>query len=306
MTHLPLALLLAATAVIPVAQPTSLTPPGAPADERIATALDIAERMTVPTSINGQGPFAFTIDTAADRSVVSDRLARALGLPAAHNVTLHGIVGPEQVATVHVDRLKVGSSERRRFAAPVLPEEALGATGFIGIDALANRSVVLDFKRRRITLAYAQDAADQDPETVVVTGRSRFGQLILTDARIGKTKIYAIIDTGAQNTIGNMALHRLMRGHAPFKPGGATLIGVTGDTLPAEYGVVPRIKLGGLTLGNMPIAYCNVKTFAKFGVDDVPAILLGMDVLKGFQRVAVDFKRREVRFLVGDGPLSRS
>ena len=98
----------------------------------------------------------------------------------------------------------------------------------------------------------------------------------------------------------------MLGGKGPLPIGRGELIGVTGATLPAEPATVPRIRLGGLRLANMPIAFADVGTFRHFGVDHRPAILIGMDVLRGFERVAIDFRRREVRFRIGSGALSRS
>lgn len=306
MPHLPaIALFALATIAAPTVPEAAPSPPTAETPEMLDTARDMSLRMTVPTHVNGHGPYAFTIDTGADRSVVSDSLAQELGLPADGKVIMNGIVGPQSVGTVRVDLLQVGRGRGRAISAPVLPERTLGATGFLGIDAMAGQSVILDFRRNRITLTPSK-REENDPNVIVVTGRSRFGQLILTDARVKGVKVYAIVDTGAQNTIGNLALRRLLGRTGAIAPGGGMVIGVTGATLPAELSAVPRIHLGGLTLGNMPIAFADVETFRKFGVDGAPAILLGMDVLRGFERVAVDFRRREVRFLIGDGAFSRS
>jgi predicted aspartyl protease len=276
-------------------------------EETLATSVDRGLRMTVETHVNGSGPFSFTIDTGADRSVVSDRLATRLALPLGKTVTVYGIAGPVPVSTVQLDSLRVGQRERKGIAAPVLPEHSLGAVGFLGIDALRDERILMDFKRNRITIANsAREAMEGEDGVIVVTGRSRFGQLILTDARIGNVKVHAIIDTGAENTIGNLVLRNMMakRGAAPGYM--TTIIGVTGAELPAEASTVARIRLGGLELVHMPIAYANVQTFKLFGIDDKPAILVGMDVLRGFERVAVDFKQREVRFRVGSGWLGQS
>ena len=291
-----------AAAILLAAAIAAAAPSSVPDVETLAGARDVALRLTVPTRVNGQGPFFFTVDTGADRSVVSDRLAAALALPPGRPVTMHGLVGAEAIGTVRLDRLRIGRAERRDVSAPVLPEHALGATGFLGIDVLANQNVVLDFRRNRITLSPSR--AEDVTGEIVVTGRSRFGQLILTDARIMGRKVYAIIDTGAQNTVGNMALHALVHGKAPFTPGEGLLIGVTGAELPAQLGYVPRVQLGGLTITNMPVAFAAAHSFERFGVGNVPALLIGMDVLRGFRRVALDFRRREARFLLDDAPAS--
>lgn len=290
---MPFALALLLAAAVPPAAPVV-----APEEESFAAAEDRALRLTVPVFANGQGPFDFTLDTGADRSVVSDRLARALALPPGRPVLVHGVVDVRPVATVRLARLRVGRIERRDLATPVLPADALGATGFLGIDALGRHEVVLDFRRRRVTLARSGPRTADPPDTIVVTGRSRFGQLILTDARIAGRKVYAIIDTGAQNTVGNMALHRLLLGGAPFAPGDGRLLGVTGGSIPAESGVISRVRLGGLTISNMPVAYAAAHSFAKFKVEDAPALLVGMDVLRGFAEVRLDFPRREARFVL--------
>lgn len=296
-----------ASVVTPVL-PSFILGSGPEPEETLATSVDRGDRMTVATHVNGTGPFSFTIDTGADRSVVSDRLATRLSLPTGKTVTVYGISGPSPVSTVMVDSLRIGQRERKGIAAPVLPERSLGSVGFLGIDALKDQRVLMDFRHNRITIANsAREAMEGEDGVIVVTGRSRFGQLILTDARIAGVKVHAIIDTGAENTIGNLALQRIMAKRRIGSPGRmTTIVGVTGAELPAEASTIPRIRLGGLLIGDMPIAYADVRTFALFGIDDKPAILVGMDVLRGFERVAVDFKEREVRFRVGTGPIGAS
>lgn len=289
-----------ASVVTPVL-PAFILGSGPEPEETLAASTDIGQRMTVATHVNGIGPFSFTIDTGAARSVVSDRLASRLSLPVGKMVTIYGIDGPSPASTVRVDSLRVGARERKDIAAPVLPERSLGSSGFLGIDALKDERVLMDFKRNRVTIAQsAREAMEGEAGVIVVTGRSRFGQLILTDARVGGIKVRAIIDTGAQNTIGNLPLRRMMakRGDAPGQK--TSIIGVTGAELPAEATSIRRITLGGMEVTHMPIAYADVQTFRLFGLEDKPAILVGMDVLRMFERVAVDFKEREVRFRVGD------
>jgi predicted aspartyl protease len=296
-----------ASLTTPLLPPFVLGSSGEPDQETLATSTDIGRRMTVDTHVNGTGPFSFTIDTGADRSVVSDRLASRLSLPAGRTVTVYGIAGPTSVSTVQLDSLRIGQRESKSIAAPVLPERFLGSPGFLGIDALRDQRVLMDFKRNRITIAKsAREAMEGEDGVIVVTGRSRFGQLILTDARIGGIKVNAIIDTGAENTIGNLALRRMMAKKGAINGQMTAIVGVTGAEMPAEASSIARIRLGGLQLNNMPIAYADVRTFSLFGVGDKPAILVGMDVLRGFERVAVDFKQREVRFRVGEGAFGQS
>jgi hypothetical protein len=62
---------------------------------------------------------------------------------------------------------------------------------------------------------------------------------------------------------------------------------------------VKRIRLGGIDINDMPVAFADVHPFAKLGLTDKPAVLLGMDALRLFDRVSVDFPNRRVRLLGG-------
>jgi hypothetical protein len=74
---------------------------------------------------------------------------------------------------------------------------------------------------------------------------------------------------------------------------------VTGGQMLADQTVVKRIRLGGIDINDMPVAFADVHPFAKLGLSDRPAILLGMDALRLFDRVSVDFPNRRVRLLGG-------
>jgi predicted aspartyl protease len=266
--------------------------------ETLATATDPAGRMTVMTKVNGQGPFPFTIDTGANRSVISDRLATQLGLTANGTITIEGLVGPDEVRAVRLDHMKAGTAEQREFDTAVLPAASLGSTGFLGTDMLQGRNVILDFKRHNITLTRLKNQPFDDGETITVSARRRYGQLVVTDASVNGIKVVAIIDTGAENTIGNPALRKLLMGSKPSGPTGE-LISVTGRSIPGEASFVPKIRIGKMRMGNMPIVFADPHTFRLFSLDNTPAILVGMDVLRMFDRVAIDFSRSEVRFNIG-------
>jgi predicted aspartyl protease len=287
-----------------LASPESVIRPGREFDplvrETFATATDPAGRMTVLTTVNGKGPFPFTVDTGANRSVISDRLATELGISASGTVTIEGLVGPDQVDSVRLDHVSVGSTHQYAIDTAVLPATSLGATGFLGTDMLQDRNVEFDFKRHRITLTRSRGrGSGEDGTTIVVTARRRLGQLVVTDASVAGHKVVAIIDTGAENTVGNPALRKALLGDKPVGQLGE-LIGVTGKSIPGEAGLVPQIRIGDLRLGNMPVVFANPHTFHLFKLDNVPAVLIGMDVLRLFNRVAIDFTDKEVRFNIGD------
>ena len=106
-----------------------------------------------------------------------------------------------------------------------------------------------------------------------------------------------MIDTGAQVSMGNSALRERMR-HELKTPQQITLTSVTGQSMLADYTQIERLDIGGVGFNNLPIAFADVAPFRKFGLTKVPALMLGMDALRLFRHVDVDFANREVRFSV--------
>lgn len=279
-----------------------LTPPpvtGAPSLETLNLAEDSVSRLTVPVMINGQGPFPFVIDTGADRTVISRELATQLKLPPGPRAELHGAAGVVDVDTAVISSLEVGSRTVERISAPLLAARDLGAMGMLGVDSLHDQQIVLDFKTRQLIAVPSRREA-QEPGAIVVHGKFRFGQLILMDARVRGVSMFVILDSGAQNSIGNPTLRRLLtRGDQPSDQFTTTeVISVTGQTTPAEFQTVPEVTIGGLTVKNMPLAFAQLHTFDVFGMSNQPAMLLGMDILSHFRRVTIDFKRREATFTI--------
>ena len=273
-------------------------PPAAP--ESLVASEDHSTRLTIPVMIDGKGPYPFVVDTGASRTVISRELAGILKLPAGPRVIMDDVLGQTEVETAVLDRLDVGSRELRGIDAPVLAASDLGADGMLGIDSLHNQHVVMDFTAKKFLMGPSAEDADVFAwNTTVVQGRRRFGQLVLVDAESQAVPIFVILDTGAQNTVGNIALRRLLT-FGPTRTGRFpvdTLISVTGKRLPAEIDQMPEIRFSGITIRNIPIAYAGLHTFTQFGLDDKPALLLGMDVLHVFRSVGIDFRRRQVVFV---------
>lgn len=260
-------------------------------------ASQVHSRMFVDVKVNGRGPFRFLVDSGADRSVVGLGLAERLQLPRGETVIVQGMAGSTNVSTVRLESLTIGSSIIPAIIAPALPERYLGAQGLIGIDALADQRLMLDFDAKKVVVQDSRRPVAREDGEIVVTARRRKGQLILTQASIGGDRVYAVIDTGAEVTMGNLALQRRVFGRRkPPSLQQITLISVTGQTLVADYVVLPELRIGGVVLQNIPIAFADAPPFALFGLDTDPSLLLGTDLLKSFRRVSLDFRNRKVRF----------
>ena len=300
----PLAFALALAAAAAAAPILAQSPPEpAPPAEEAGVVLDLEEerleRMTVPVSIEGKGPYRFIVDTGSERTVIARELARDLALGAGTTARVHSMTEVSQIATVVIPELEVGGRTVRSIHAPALERRNIGAEGMLGVDSLQSKRVSFDFLRQEMTVSPSRRREETWPEdTIVVTARNRFGHLVLVDASVDGQKVWVIIDTGAQVTVGNSALRRQLERKGRL---GAiypiALLSVTGGRVMADQTATKRMQLGGVEINDMPIAFADVHPFKKLGLMDRPAILLGMDVLRMFDKVSVDFANRKVRLL---------
>ncbi len=300
-------LILTSALAAPVTAQTAPPPPAQTAPQEfepttvIDAGIDRSLRMTVPVTVDGQGPYQFVVDTGADRTVVSRELADHLQLAPSGSATMHTMSGVGPIDTVRVSTLEVGGGRNDGFNAPALAREHLGANGLIGVDSLQGRRVTMDFGKGTLSVTNSRVRETVDPDTIVVTAKTRYGQLVLVDSDIGGIPITVIIDSGAQSSVGNLALRRMLekrRKVRDFLP--AVMTDVTGATVNAEAARVESIRLGGFTLLNVGVLFTDAHPFKRFGLLNRPAMLLGMDTLRAFRRVSVDFAQRKVRFLLPD------
>jgi hypothetical protein len=178
---------------------------------------------------------------------------------------------------------------------PALRELDLGGDGLIGIDALVEQRLMMDFEKHLIKVEDARIPIKIEPGDIVITAKRKRGQLILTEVRADRFRLDAVIDTGSEITIGNTALRdKLVRKGARFWE--VEAIGVTGVKTKLQLARIDQLQLGSVTLLDVPIAFADVPPFKLFGLSDGPALLLGTDILETFRRISLDFHSRKVRF----------
>ena len=73
---------------------------------------------------------------------------------------------------------------------------------------------------------------------------------------------------------------------------------VTGEMIMGEYTIVRELEIGGIKLKNMPVVFADSHAFRRLNLDDKPALLLGMNALRSFHRVSIDFQRKKLKVLL--------
>lgn len=252
-------------------------------------------RMTVPVTIMGEGPFRFIIDTGAQATVLSHDLADRLQLNERETAMLVGMNSSRSVETAVIPEVTLGSRSFPIQAAPLVEGAHIGAAdGILGLDSLQNQRVLLDFQKGEISVADAENLQRRTGYDIIVRARRKLGQLIITRARLDGVRTAVIVDTGAQGSIGNAALLRRLR--RARESGSTQMTDINGVELSGSIRIARSLEIGQARLSNLAIIFSDSPTFHALGLEDEPALLLGMSELRLFNRVAIDFRRREVLF----------
>ena len=287
--------------------PDDALPPDTPVEAagdliEVAFDKDRYERMTVPVTIGGQGPYRFFIDTGAQATVVTRSVTDAISLAPSGRATLVAMGSTKSVDTVEIDELEFADRTFSGLTAPLLEKEHIGADGILGLDSLQDLRVLIDFAADSMSVADARDLGGNTGYEIVVRARAKLGQMIITDAKLDGVRTAVIIDTGAQNSMGNLALLKKLRKRANQEMESTDVHGVK---VKSNLAVAERLVISDMELQDIPIGFADSPAIDALGFADRPALILGMGNLRLFERVAIDFATRRVLFDLPGGTQRR-
>ena len=268
------------------------------------TRRDQIGRIWAPVLINGRGPFRLVLDTGASSSGVTAMVALALGLSTdqSPHVTLRGVTGSADVPTIKVDTLTVGDLAVDSPLLPIVPDALGGAEGVLGSEGLKNKRILIDFRHDQISIAFSRDERSR-PGFMTLPFKLINDELITIDCLVGGIATKAIIDTGGQTTIGNLALRRALRaqknGVLRGKPDS-----IVGATLAVEEGELvrtPAIAMGPIQILDESVTYADVYIFKHWDYTHKPAIMIGMDALGTLDTLIIDYRRKELQVRMSRG-----
>ena len=256
-------------------------------------------RIAAPVIINGQGPFRLILDTGASQSVITKRVVDKLGLVLTpeSRLILHGVTGSLAVPAVRLDTLETGDLIQRDLKVAVLGSVMGGADGILGVQGFEGLRVTVDFSDDEITIVRSRgQRARMHEGTIPAT--LRFGRLLVVDGHVGRIRVKAVIDTGAEVTLGNLALRDALvkRGRFRNEPDDAFVIGLNDATQSGRFLRSPRIQLGDANIDDLHIIFGDIHVFRLWELEEEPAILVGMDVLGALERLVIDYRREEIQF----------
>jgi predicted aspartyl protease len=310
----PLALSTPATsAPSSVKPPVAAAPPVHDPNEpffAVPTQRDRIGRILAPVMINGKGPFRLIIDTGANHSTVSPHMLEKLGLvPAPENDRIvHGVTGSARVPSVLVDRLESGLLVVEQSYVPVIGSAMTAdADGILGVAGLRNARIIVDFRRDKVSITRSRPRDDMAGEYMVIEAGRMPDGVLAVDASVRGIRARAIIDTGAERTLGNLALREALRAKRRDRgaPRSADVYGATPEVYVGETVYAPVIRLGEVSVSDVDIIYGDFPIFKAWGLDQRPAMLIGMDILGVADTLVIDFSRMQVRVRKNNGPSIR-
>ncbi|MGE0045209.1 MAG: aspartyl protease family protein [Hyphomonadaceae bacterium] len=266
---------------------------------RIEGMRDSIGRVTLPVFVNGEGPFNFVVDTGANRSAVSRRVADLLGLQLNGVGEVHAFTGVFQAPFARVASLHSGAASVENADLPVIDGAMLAnADGLLGVEALTDRRLILDMRTRQVTV---DDGARRlsGSRWITLPGVIRFGNLIMTQGEIGRIRVNVIIDTGAQTSIVNTELRDALaegRGDARAITG-SRLASAASPVVLNEAVFIPRLSVNAGGIANITAYAGDLYIFQLWDLTEEPAIVLGMDVISQLSVIALNYRRRRIEIL---------
>ena len=293
----------AATLEPPVSEPLTEILITAPEPRYVApTRRDRIGRIWAPVYINGKGPFRMVLDTGANRSGVIASVATALGLPpdTSSSVMLHGVTGSTPVATIKVDTLLVGDVLINGSRMPILPDALGGAEGILGTEGLADRRVFIDFRHDLIIISRSHNQA-APPGFVTIPFHFERGHLLIAEVLVGNVRAKAIIDTGGEVTVANLAMRQALSRRSVRNMSVDMIEGVTKDIEEGEGYAPPQIAFGTLEIRSQHMTFADMNIFKHWHLTDEPALLIGLDVIGLLDTLVIDYQRHELQLRMPPG-----
>jgi predicted aspartyl protease len=295
---------LAMASILAKAQ-TPSSPLGSLGDQdtaRINAATDAANHLMVEVHINGHGPYHFVVDTGADRTILAGEVADELGLSRGEEVVLKGVVRAVLTETVSIRTMTFGSITKRHLMVPTLSRSLLDADGYLGLDFLDGHRVTFDFRNHLLQVSdprarFSANWVRENEARIRASGSS--GHLQALDCMVDGISATAFIDSGAEVTAANEPLLAALARRNPdfHETGSIRLIDITGGEILGKVAIVNKIRLtAALTFTDCPLVIADFLVFDVWGLRHRPALLIGMNLLRQFERVSIDYGLQELRF----------
>ena len=268
-----------------------------------STRRDRIGRIWTPVLINGRGPFRLALDTSSANSAIRAQVVAKLGIVpvAGESIRVRGVTGTSIVSTVRVDSMVIGDMAIENRRLPVIADAMGGADGVLGNEGLRDKRIYIDFVNDFLSIRLSRDEPAPDGFiTIPIT----FGKdyLPVVDARVGRIPVKAIISTGGQSTLGNLATRDALLEQRKQEGTVEAILDVTDTKQDAEGYRIGPIAIGDTIRINMPrMIFADLGIFKSWEMTSEPTLIIGMDALGLLDPMIIDYRRAELHVRMREG-----
>ncbi|HEX6178451.1 MAG TPA: aspartyl protease family protein [Thermoanaerobaculia bacterium] len=198
---------------------------------------------TASVTVEGEGPFRFLVDTGSSLTVIDRALAQRLRLPSGKPIEAITTSGAASVVRSTVTELRAGSLIVANLPVLVTPLPHFPShgrvDGIVGMNALANRSFVLDVERRCLDI----DAIE--PEGTTLAARE-----VASRVTIAIDEVNFVLDSGA-----SFPVLMTLRARALGVRNGASHVTTAGGVHAMESARIPELRAGNVRLRDLDAVF---------------------------------------------------
>lgn len=245
-----------------------------------------------PFTVNDTVEVQAIIDTAATIAMIDASVAARSGINAPSTdeikMSVHGLLGVREFPVVSIGNL---ASEGVRIfdvrAAYNNREQMPGGPLVVPATSFGGDVLDFDFPAGRLSIYEGRPQSNARS-----SGKGRLtveNGLIFAEVRVNGVRGKALIDTGSPFSFINSQMAQAAKAR-PDEEKTRSLQGATGGTLPVSVASVKRLSVARFNISRLNMIVADPAMFRDLGLNDEPAMLLGLDLLTHF-RVQIDRAR---------------
>jgi len=258
----------------------------------------------VETTLNGQGPFEFILDTGSSISVVYEKAARktSLELVPGKEVLVLGMVGKGHYPVTHIDQVQVGGETWNDARVAILPDLtpiASPVDGILGLDFLRRYAIWYSHEDRSMRL-YPRQLVQERFYT-------HWNSIALYDLALSSgnvsvpaislfidgVRVRAVLDLGANVNLMNFAAARSLEIPLPERRKRTEVFGAFGSLVATTELKVWRLQVGSVYWRRRTFLIGDFPVFDALDLERHPAALVGTDLF-GRRDFVIDFERKRL------------
>jgi predicted aspartyl protease len=256
----------------------------------------------VPVHVNGQGPFAFDMDTGASTTTISNRLAEKLGIQIFDDSRddARGVGGTVSTKFANIDQINIGSLIFANEEVYVLDLDSMFRgcgthDGVLGHSTIKHCIISLSYQKRRLKLQMGNSSPKHEEQEhdwksfeyvkdshliqipVMINNRGPFG---------------FVIDTGAGSSVITPELAMLL--NLKTQPVNGIARGIGGD-VKLEFASLDLFSFDSFEKDGMQVAVVDLASVSPRG-RLIEYGIIGFDILRHIELV-IDYPRKQLAFI---------